>query len=61
MKNYLILKTFLGVLLSSVSVQVEISPLFEQRFPPLEPCAQNFLLEGSPKEGQLIDYLVLFY
>ena len=38
-KKYSILVTFLGVLQSRVSVQVEISPLFEQRFPPVEPYA----------------------
>ena len=39
-KKYSILETFFfGVLLSRVNVQVEISPLFEKRFPHLEPCA----------------------
>ena len=40
-KKHLILETFLGVLLSRVSAQVEISPLFEQQLSPyaLEPCA----------------------
>ena len=38
-KKYLIWNTFLGVLLSRLSAQVEICSLFEQRFPPLEPCA----------------------
>ena len=38
MKKYLILETFLGVLLGRVSAQAEICPLFEQHVPPLEPC-----------------------
>ena len=44
---YSILETFLGVLLSRVSVQVEISPLFQQRFPSLEPSLVPHLLRGS--------------